>query len=153
MSNHFSLTIVPEKKELDLEIVKVSGRKTEPTDNKIHNVFVFKDWEKKRKTKINKIDSINIRGQQSFLENSMNSIKIRIENDMVKKNKIWKYKKIPAKFTLEGLLFSSSVQNQTQKFIITTTALLDAKYSFVYRKIYQAIGVVKLNEINGREKN
>lgn len=83
----------------------------------------------------------------------MNSIKIRIENDMVKKNKIWKYKKIPAKFTLEGLLFSSSVQNQTQKFIITTTALLDAKYSFVYRKIYQAIGVVKLNEINGREKN
>ena len=55
---------MPEKKELDLEIVKVSGRKTETTDNKIH-VFVFKDC-KKRKTKINKIDFINIRCQQSF---------------------------------------------------------------------------------------
>ena len=112
--------------------------------------FFFKDW-KKGKTKMNKIDFINIRGQQSFLENTMNIIKIRIENDMVR-NKIWKYKKITAKFALEGLFFSSSVQNQTQNFFITTTALLDAKYSFVYRKIYQAIGAIKLNEINGREK-
>ena len=117
MSNHFSLTIVPEKKELDLEIVKVSGRKTEPTDNKIHNVFVFKDWEKKRKTKINKIDSINIRGQQSFLENTMNSIKIRIEKDKVK-NMTEKYKKILANFTLEGLLFSSSVQTTPKIFLL-----------------------------------
>ena len=31
--------------------------------------------------------------------------------------------------------------------------MLDAKYSFIYRKIYQAIGVIKLNEINGRKKN
>ena len=33
---------------------------------------------------MNKIDFINIRGQQSFLENTMNSIKIRIEKDKVK---------------------------------------------------------------------
>ena len=43
---------MPEKKELDLEIVKVSGRKTEPSDNKIHNVFIFKDWEKKERQKL-----------------------------------------------------------------------------------------------------
>ena len=30
-----------EKKELDLQIAKVSGKKTETTDNKIHNVFFF----------------------------------------------------------------------------------------------------------------
>ena len=58
------------KKELDLQVEKVSGRKTETTVNKIHNFF-FNDW-KKRKTKMNAIDFINIRGQQSFLENSIN---------------------------------------------------------------------------------
>ena len=41
MPNHFLLKKVP-KKELDLQIVKVSGKKTETTDNKIHNAF-FKD--------------------------------------------------------------------------------------------------------------
>ena len=65
---------------------------------------------------MNKIDFINIRGQQSFLENSMNSIKIRIENDMVK-NMTEKYKKILANFTLEGLLFSSSVQTTPKNFL------------------------------------
>ena len=66
---------------------------------------------------MNKIDFINIRGQQSFLENSMNSIKIRIENDMVK-NMTEKYKKILANFTLEGLLFSSSVQTTPKNFLL-----------------------------------
>ena len=42
---------MPEKIELDLEIVKVSGRKTETTDNKIH-VFVFKDCKKKERQKL-----------------------------------------------------------------------------------------------------
>ena len=53
------------KKELDLQIVKVSWKKTETTDNKIHNVF-FSKIERKRKTKMNTVDFINIRGQQSF---------------------------------------------------------------------------------------
>ena len=39
--------------------------------------------------------------------------------------------KSPAKFTLEGILFSSSVQNDTKQFFITTTDLLDAKYSLI----------------------
>ena len=38
-----------EKKELDLQIVKVSEKKTETTDNKIHVFFFFfKDWKKKK---------------------------------------------------------------------------------------------------------
>ena len=78
--------------------------------------FFFKDW-KKRKTKMNQIDFINIRGQQSFLENTMNSIKIRIEKDKVK-NMTEKYKKILANFTLEGLLFSSSVQTTPKIFLL-----------------------------------
>ena len=53
------------KKELDLQIVKVSWKKAETTDNKIRNVF-FSKIERKRKTKMNTVDFINIRGQQSF---------------------------------------------------------------------------------------
>ena len=100
---------------------------------------------------MNKIDFINIRGQQSFLENTMNSIKIRIEKDKVK-NMTEKYKKNPSKLYTWRFAFFKFSTNHTENFFITTTALLDAKYSFLYRKIYQAIGVIKLNEINDRKK-
>ena len=50
--------------------------------------MLFSRIERKRKTKMNTVDFINIRGQQSFLENSSNPI----ENDTVK-NMIEKYKK------------------------------------------------------------
>ena len=36
---------------------------------------------------MNAIDLINMRGHQSFLENSINPIEIKIENDTVKKKK------------------------------------------------------------------
>ena len=38
------------------------------------------------------------------------------------------------RFTLQGLLFSSSVQNDTEKFFVTTAGLLDAKYSLINKK-------------------
>ena len=41
---------------------------------------------------MNTTDFINIRVQQSFLENSINTIKMKIENNTVK-NMIEKYKK------------------------------------------------------------
>ena len=63
---------------------------------------------------------------------------------------IEKYKKNTAKFTPEGFLFLSSVQNQI---FITTTGLLDAKYSLINGKIYQAIEVINLNEIDNWKKN
>ena len=63
--NHFLLRKVP-KKKLNLKIVKVSRKKTE------------------MRPKMNTIDFINIIGQQSFLENSINPIEIKIENNTVK---------------------------------------------------------------------
>ena len=63
-----------------------------------------------------------------------------------------KKKKDPAKFTRKSLLFSSSVQKDSKKFFITTTGFLCAKYILINEKIYQAIGVINLNEINGWEK-
>ena len=52
---------------------------------------------------------------------------MKIENDTVK-NMIEKCKKKKqAKFTLEGLLFSSSVQNDSEKKLYYNYGLLDAK--------------------------
>ena len=112
--------------------------------------FFFSRIGRKRKTEKNTVDFYNTRGQQSFLYNSINWIEIKIENDTVK-NMIEKYKKNQAKFTLEGLLFSSSVQNDTENFFITTAGLLDAKFSLIHGKIHQAIGVINLNEIDDWE--
>ena len=44
---------------------------------------------------------------------------------------IEKYKKNLVKFTPEGLIILSSEQNDTEKFFITSTGLLDAKYSLI----------------------
>ena len=57
-----------------------------------------------------------------------------------------------AKLSLEGLPFSSLVQNDTENFFIMTAGLLDAKYSPIHGKIHQAIGVINLNEIDNWEK-
>ena len=100
---------------------------------------------------MNTVDFINITGQQKFLKNSINPIEIKIENNTIK-NMIDKYKKHLAKFTLEGLLFSSSIQNETETFFLKTTGLLNAKYSWLNWKIYQSISVINLNEINNWEK-
>ena len=54
--------------------------------------FCFSRIGGKRKTKMNTIDFINIRGQQSFLENKSNPIEIKIVNNTVK-IMIDKYKK------------------------------------------------------------
>ena len=51
-------------------------------------------------------------------------------------------KKNPAKFTLEGLLFSSAIKNDTEKIFITTGRLIATKYGLI-----QMIGIINLNEI------
>ena len=51
-------------------------------------------------------------------------------------------KKTPAKFTLEGLLFSSAIKNDTEKIFVTTGGLIATKYGLI-----QMIGIINLNEI------
>ena len=46
-----------------------------------------------------------------------------------------KYKIYPTRFNLEGMLFSSSIKNDTGKKFVTTSGLLDAKYSLVNGKL------------------
>ena len=51
------------------------------------------------------------------------------------------------KFTLEGLLASSAIKNDTEKIFVTTSGLADAKYTLVNGKTYQTISIINLNKI------
>ena len=65
---------------------------------------------------MNTTDFINLRGQQFFLENSINPIEIKIENDTVK-NMIEKYKKKPSKiYTLKFAFFKFSTKGHQKIF-------------------------------------
>ena len=54
--------------------------------------------------------------------------------------------KNPVKFTLDGLLFSSVIKNNTEKIFVTTSGLIDAKCGLINGKQYQTIGVINLNK-------
>ena len=98
------------------------------------------------------IDFISIRSQQNFEGDAeINSIEIKIENDKIQKM-FEKYKKNSVKFSLEGLLFSSTIKNETKKIFVTVGGLMDAKYSLINGKLYQTISVINLNEIRNWSK-
>ena len=61
-------------------------------------------------------------------------------------------KKASVKFTIEGLLFSSAIGNDTEKIFVTTSRLIDAKYGLINGKLYQTIGVINLNKIKNWNK-
>ena len=135
-----------EKSELLVQIAKVSGQKIETTDQKIHN-FQLTKIGKKRKARMTTIDFISIGGQQNFGDDAeINPIEIKKENDKIQ-NMFEKYKKNSVKFSLEGLLFSSATKNETEKMFVTVGGLIDVKYGLINGKLYQAIGVTNLNEI------
>ena len=48
---------------------------------------------------------------------------------------------------LEGILFASSIKNETEKIFLQTTGLSDAKYGLINDKHKQTIGVINLNQI------
>ena len=61
-------------------------------------------------------DFINVRRQQTFEENEINPIGIKIENEKIQ-NMLEKYKKYPTRLNLEGMIFSSLIKNDTEKYL------------------------------------
>ena len=81
-------------------------------------------------------DFINVRGQQTFEENEINPIGIKIENNKIQ-NMLEKYKKYPTRFNPDGHAFFKLNKNNMEKIFVTTSGLLDAKYSLVNGKLYK----------------
>ena len=89
------------------------------------------------------LEIIIIRGQQSFeLYNQLNPVKITINDDRFL-NIFKKHKNSFYKLTPIGLLFSSSVQNDTKHIFVTWKEINDAKEALIndkkvkYSRIYK----------------
>ena len=61
-------------------------------------------------------------------------------------------KKNSVKFSLEGLCFLSAIKNKMGKIFVTVVGFMDAKYSLINGKLYQAIGVINFNDIENWNK-
>ena len=61
----FFIKKLMEKSELSVQIAKLSEKKIETTDQKVHN-FQLTKFGKKRKARMTTIGFISIRGQQNF---------------------------------------------------------------------------------------
>ena len=91
--------------------------------------------------------TIIIRAQQNFdAVGSLNPIQIEIEDDIII-NILKKYKNVVYKITLLGLLFPTTVTNDTNQIFITAKELSGVKKSFLNDKVYDLLAVIDLNKI------
>ena len=94
------------------------------------------------------IETVIIRGQQKFdLHDVLNPIQIEINDDRIL-NKLKKNKNFYYKLTPIGILFPSSVTNDTSQIFVTCRALNNAKIVLINGKIYNILGIINLNKIN-----
>ena len=63
-------------------------------------------------------------------------------------NKLKKYKNAAYKLTPLGILFLTSVKNDTDQFFLTRTELNDVKKCLINNKIYGLVGIIDLKKIN-----
>ena len=136
---------------LNFQLIKVNGTNITLKDKKIHRFSLTKTGKKKKRQCMDPLKTLIIRRQQSFeLHNKLNPVQITINNDRVlnilKKNKNSYYKLTPI-----GLLFSSSVQNDTKQILVTCRELNDAKVALINGKILNVLDVKNLNKIENWE--
>ena len=85
------------------------------------------------------IDSVIIRGQQdSEKYNQLNPIEVKTDDGTVI-NILKKYKRATYRFVPVGLLFTSSVKNDTRHIFLITNSLYDAKICLINGKIYNLL--------------
>ena len=98
------------------------------------------------------LDFVIIRGQQKFdVDKDISPIELKIENNRIQ-NMLDKYRKNELRFSTEGILFASSIKNNTEKIFLSTNGLTDAKYGLINDKLQQLIGIINLNEIEKWEE-
>ena len=142
---NFFIEINTKKEQLDLQVAKISGEKADTVDKSSSNINFL--TEKKEKKQMSVLDFVIIRGQQGFDEEKViNPIEIRVENNRIQ-NMFDKYARKKVRFALEGILFSRSVKNGTEKIFLQSAGLTDTKYGLINDGFKQVIGVMNLNQI------
>ena len=119
------------------------------TDKKIHNLSIV-CIENKRPMRITEKE-VTIEALQAFDKyQKLNPIDIKITNSDVFKELIYKKnQRIKYRFIPNSILFSSSVQEETEIIFLTLIGLNEARDIFINGKLYKAIGCIFTNEIEG----
>ena len=94
------------------------------------------------------IDEFRIEGLQSFNQyTNINPISIAITESEIQSKLSFYSKKYKYRFIVNNLLFSSSIQKDTNVIFIATNGLNDAKEALINGKILQLICVINLSQI------
>ena len=111
-------------------------------DEKIHNLSIV--------CVENKIEN-NIEALQAFDKyQKLNPIEIKITDNNVFHELTYKnYQNTKYRFIPNSILFSSSVQEDTEVIFLIVTGLNDARYIFINGKVYKSIGCVYTSAIEG----
>ena len=93
------------------------------------------------------IKTVHVVGLQGYVNfDRMNPVEITLDlNEVVEE--LSKYKKFKHRFLVENLLFSSSLQNETDIIFIKCNGLSDARKALINSKLYKTLGVVYLSEV------
>ena len=151
----FQLTKDVYKKQMKFEIAKVHEKKTfNVVGDYIFNFSILKTEKNnignKRKKQMEVIDEISILGIQNLEFNVLNPIYISINSNSVI-NKLSRYTNNKFRFTLNTLIFSSNVVNETDVIIVAVNGLNDAKEALIIKDnkpiLQSALGICFFNEI------
>ena len=121
----------------------------ETTDNKIYNLSILSVEKDKKMPKIEK--EITIEALQAFDKyQKLNPIEIQItDGDIFKELTLYKNAKVKYKFVPNSILFSSSVQQETEVIFLAVNGLNEARDLLLNGKQIKVIGCIFTNEIEG----
>ena len=109
-------------------------------------------YNRKRKMQRKIIDEFKIEVLQNFNQYlKINPIAIQIVESEIQNKLLFYSKNYKYRFIANSLLFSSSIQKDTNVIFIITNGLNDAKETLVNRKLFQGIAVIYISEIDGWE--
>ena len=127
---------------IDLQTAHVSSKNLRTKDKKIHEIFITKINKREKNMKV--LDFIIVRGQQGLEDGKeINPIETKIENNKMK-NIFDRFDKNKIRLKLKGILFASTVKNNTEEIFLQKAGLSGAKYALINDKYKQIIGVIKL---------
>ena len=131
---------------LQLEDI-LNPKKIETVDSKISKFSIILIRRQKR---MKSVDEFQIEGFQNFQQYSkINPINIQIIDPQIQNKLLFYANKYKYRFIVNSLLFSSSIQKDTNAIFIITNGLNDAKEILINGKLLQGIGAISTSETKG----
>ena len=119
------------------------------TDKKIHKFYLTKAGKKRKSLQMEPIETISIRGQQSFeLHDQINPIQITSDDDRIV-NMLKNTQKF--NFTPMGVLFTASVKNDRDEIFVTCRELNHIEPALINSNLVNLLAAINSNKINSWE--